>query len=64
MPNNETNQIDRAALRGSARDFVDYCDEELERRRSSDESFDEDSFQKAVDLVLNRLQVLEEGGAL
>ena len=64
MPNSDTNQIDRTSLRGPARDFVDFCDEELERRRNSGESFDEESFQKAVDLVLSRLQVLDDGGVL
>ena len=64
MPNSDASQINREALRGPARDFVEYCDEEQERRRNSGENFDEDSFQKAVELVLSRLQVLDDGGVL
>jgi len=64
MSDSDASQINRDALRGPARDFIDYCDGELQRRRNSGELFDEESFRKAVDLVLSRLQVLDDGGVL
>jgi len=44
--------------------FVEYTNDERERRRNSGEDFDEEFFQQAVDLVLRRLQTLHEEGVL
>ncbi len=41
--------------RGLNRDFAEFCLEELERKRFSAESFDEDVFLQAVRLVLDKL---------
>ena len=64
MSESEKQSIDPDALQGSAREFFEYSVEERERRRDSGEPFDEEQYQQAVDLVLRRLQNLEEEGAL
>lgn len=55
---------DRDDLQGTAGEFLDYCEEERERRRDSGEPFDETLYQEAVDMVLRRLQNKEREGAL
>ena len=40
--------------------FLHYCEQELERRRNSGESFDEDAFIEAMELTINRLKMLED----
>ena len=62
----EANQPPLASddLQGTAREFLEYCEEERERRRDSGEAFDEDLYQEAVELVLRRLRHLEQEGAL
>ncbi len=48
----------------AAQAFIEYTKEEGERRRNSGEDFDEELFQRAVDLVLRRLRTLNEEGVL
>lgn len=62
----EANQppLDSDDLQGTAREFLEYCEEERERRRDSGAAFDEVLYQEAVDMVLRRLRNLEQGGAL
>ncbi|CAK0771428.1 hypothetical protein CCP3SC1AL1_560005 [Gammaproteobacteria bacterium] len=43
----------------SAKEFIEHCEIEHEKRASSGESFDEDIFKSAVDLVLSKLRHLE-----
>lgn len=42
--------------------FLEYCHDELERRRDTGEELDEKGFQAAVDLAVNRLRALEDRG--
>ena len=60
----DSTSIDAAQLQGSALDFYEYSADELARRRDSGEEFDESAFHEAVELVLRRMQHLEEEGAL
>jgi hypothetical protein len=64
MSDSDNPSIDMSRLRGSSRDFFDYCTDELQRRRDSGEAFDEAIFREAMELVLRRLQHLEEEGIL
>jgi len=40
--------------------FMRYCEKELERRRNKDDDFDEVSFLEAMQLTVNRLQMIED----
>ena len=40
--------------------FTRFCEDELERRRNTGEKFDEAAFLEAMDLTINRLQMLED----
>jgi hypothetical protein len=42
--------------------FAEYRDAERERRRNSGETFDQDLFDEAADLVMRKLRQLEEEG--
>ncbi|MGD8908582.1 MAG: hypothetical protein PVF13_05420 [Chromatiales bacterium] len=46
----------------SAEEFLDYCNAERERRLSSGESFDQEAFDAAVQMVLDKLRVLADEG--
>ena len=54
MPHNEK-PLGHSELNGPARDFADFCDAEFERRRNSDEPFDEDAYLEAMNIVLRKL---------
>lgn len=41
-------------------EFVAYCEAEFERRLNSGEMFDEASYRKAMEMVLDRLARVEE----
>jgi hypothetical protein len=45
---------------GSARDFLKYARQELERRLGRGDDLDGDAYRKAVELVLSRLDDPEE----
>jgi hypothetical protein len=62
----EANQppLDSDDLQGTASEFLEFCEEERDRRRDSGAAFDEELYQEAVDMVLRRLRNLEQGGAL
>lgn len=64
MPDPDSNSIDLSQLQGSALDFFQYSQDELQRRRDSGDELDESVFHEAVELVLRRLQHLEEEGLL
>ncbi|MBL3529448.1 MAG: nodulation protein E [gamma proteobacterium endosymbiont of Lamellibrachia anaximandri] len=46
----------------SAREFINYCEAERDRRRNSGDEFDEESFAVAMERVLRKLKVLEDEG--
>jgi len=45
----------QSKLHGPATEFLDYCEAEFERRRNSDEAFDEESWREAMQLALRKL---------
>ncbi|HHH39597.1 MAG TPA: hypothetical protein ENK50_08490 [Sedimenticola sp.] len=53
---NDTRPLESAGLRGPAASFAAFCEVELERRRNSDEPFDEALFREAMEMTLRRLQ--------
>ncbi len=62
MSSESSKPLGKAKLRGPIQDFKSYCKAELERRRNSGKEFDEDLFNEAVELVVRRLEVMEERG--
>jgi hypothetical protein len=58
----QTNAPSIEGLGASAREFLDYCEAERERRRNSGESFDEAAFDQAVEMVLGKLRMLADEG--
>ena len=61
MSDSHTTAIDTSRLQGSS---FEHCTDEMERRRDSGDEFDESAFREAMELVLRRLQHLEEEGFL
>jgi hypothetical protein len=49
-------------LGASAEEFLAYCDAERERRLNSGEAFDQEAFEQAVQMVLDKLRVLADEG--
>jgi hypothetical protein len=49
-------------LGASAEEFLAYCNAERERRLNSGEAFDEEAFDAAIQMVLDKLRVLAEEG--
>jgi len=45
-----------------SRGFIQYCEQELERRRNNGEDFDEAAFLEAMELTISRLEMLEDEG--
>ena len=54
MPQTEK-PLSRSELHGPARVFAEFCDAEFERRRNSDDNFDEKSYLEAMNIVLHKL---------
>ena len=52
--------LSHSELHGPARVFAEFCDAEFERRRNSDEVFDEESYLEAMDIVLRKLNGANE----
>ena len=48
--------------RSPSEEFTAYCEAEFERRLNSGDDFDQARYEKARDLVLDRLQRLESEG--
>ncbi len=46
----------------SAEEFLAYCSAERERRLNSGEPFDQEAFEQAVQMVLDKLRVLADEG--
>ncbi len=49
-------------LGSSSEEFLAYCDAERERRLNSGEPFDQEAFEQAVQMVLDKLRVLADEG--
>ena len=47
---------------GPSREFVTFCELEMERELNSGQDFDELAFSKAVNLVVKRLKNMENEG--
>jgi hypothetical protein len=58
----QTSQQENLPLGASAQEFLDYCAAERERRRNSGEAFDEETFDQAMQMVINKLRVLADEG--
>jgi hypothetical protein len=58
----QTNSQAVEGLGASAQDFLAYCNAERERRLNSGEAFDEEAFDQAIEMVLNKLRVLADEG--
>ncbi len=58
----EDRPLDRHTGQRPSEQFADFCAAELEHRRNTGEGFDEALFQQAVDLVVRKLQTLEDEG--
>lgn len=58
----ETTQHENMQIGPSAREFLDYCSAERERRLNSGESFDEQVFDQAIEMVMSKLRVLADEG--
>lgn len=52
--------LSRSDLHGPARVFAEFCDAEFERRRNSDDDFNEEAHQEAMDIVLRKLNSTNE----
>lgn len=52
--------LSRSELHGPARFFAEFCDAEFERRRNSDDTFDENAYLEAMDIVLRKLDGAKE----
>ena len=55
-------EVDVSQLRsnGPAREFLAYCEIEVERQLNSGKDFDETAFSKAVNLAVHHLKMMEE----
>jgi hypothetical protein len=49
-------------LGASAEEFLAYCDAERERRLNSGDDFDQEAFDAAIQMVLDKLRVLADEG--
>ena len=49
-------------LGASAQEFLAYCNAERERRLNSGENFDQEAFEEAIQMVLDKLRVLADEG--
>ena len=49
-------------LGASAEEFLAYCNAERERRLNSGEAFDQEAFDAAIQMVLDKLRVLADEG--
>ncbi|MEW7995670.1 MAG: nodulation protein E [Candidatus Thiodiazotropha endolucinida] len=58
----QTIQQENLSLGASAQEFLDYCKAEKERRLNSGEAFDEETFDQAMQMVINKLRVLADEG--
>lgn len=58
----QASQLDNLPLGASAQEFLGYCAAEKERRLNSGEPFDEEAFDQAMQMVVNKLRVLADEG--
>lgn len=54
--------LSTSEFHGPSEDFSAYCEAEFERRRNSDEAFDEASYREAMGMTLLKLKALEDEG--
>ena len=47
----------------ASKEFVTYCESEIQQRRNTGDAFDEVLFEQAVEMTVRKLQTLESGGA-
>ncbi len=59
---NEIRPLPTARQQSVSDAFAAYCEAVFERRRNSEEDFDEAAYREAMELALARLRSLEEEG--
>jgi hypothetical protein len=52
--------LSRSELHGPARVFAEFCDVEFERRRNSDDAFEEKAYHEAMEIILRKLNGVKE----
>lgn len=57
----QTKPLSGAECPGPREAFTDYCEAEFENRRNTGESFEEQDYREAMEMVLRSLRTLEEG---
>ncbi len=62
MSDSETPNTGEISLNAPAVEFATWCEAEFARRRNSGNDFDEAHYRKAMQLVIERLQGLEDEG--
>ncbi len=62
MSDSETPNSGEIAPNTPAAEFAAWCEAEFERRRNTGGDFDESHYRKAMQMVVERLQRLEEEG--
>jgi hypothetical protein len=63
-PSELTTHEKNASIGPSAREFLNYCAAERERRLNSGEPFDEQVFDQAIEMVMSKFRVLADEGWL
>lgn len=58
----EIKPLSTSELLGPSQDFADYCEAEFERRRNSEEPFNEADYREAMEMTLRKLKSLEDEG--
>jgi hypothetical protein len=58
----QSSHPENLSLGASAQEFLDYCAAEKERRLNSGEAFDEEIFDQAIQMIMNKLRVLADEG--
>jgi hypothetical protein len=58
----QTSQQENLPSGTTVQEFLDYCAAERERRLNSGEAFDEETFDQAMQMVINKLRVLADEG--
>ena len=54
--------LSTSELQGPTQDFSTYCEAEFERRRNSQEPFNEADYREAMALAVSKLKSLEDEG--
>jgi hypothetical protein len=59
---NQVKPLPMYRQRAISEEFAAYCEDAFERRRNSEEHFDEAAYREAMEMTLERLRQLEDEG--